>query len=114
MEDKNSRKNGPVVIVTAAEKVALAKVALDAAKAAMKEAKAEAKAEGVNTSPISRAAKLSALVTEISAMTPEQAKTAALAYLTGEATREGKAKVKKDAYRTAWFAAHPKPVKVTA
>ena len=105
--------NGQVVL-SSAEKLIAAKAALQAAKDAVKAVKAEVKAEGGEVSTISRAAKLSALVTAISAMTPEQAKTAALAYLTGEATREGEAKVKKDAYRTAWFAAHPKPVKVTA
>ncbi len=113
MDNPNSRKNGAVVVVTPADKLALAKAALQAAKDAMKEAKAEVKAEGGETSNVSRAAKLSALVLAVTAMSPEQAKTAAIAYLTEEAAKEAAAKVKKDAYRTEWFAKHPKPVKVT-
>ena len=105
--------NGQVVL-SSVEKLALAKAALQAAKDAVKAVKAEVKAEGGETSPISRAAKLAALVTSIQAMDPEQAKAAALSFITEEATKEAEAKVKKDAYRTAWFAAHPKPVKVTA
>ncbi len=106
MDNSNSRKNGPVVIVTAADKLALAKAALQAAKDAMKTAKAEVKAEGGETSTISRAAKLSALVTAISAMTPEQAKAAALVFLTAETEAAIKLKGEKAKAAAKWLVVH--------